>query len=130
MSQVIPDSMQDLFRKQAFAHLATVMPDGRPQVTPVWVTLVDGKPAFNTAKGRAKHRNIQARPQVSLAIAPAENPYTYVEVQGTASFREEGAEEMIDTLAQKYIGQERYPWRSPGEERITIVIEPEHISGQ
>lgn len=125
---LLNDSQRALFEAVSFAYVATVGADGRPQVTPVWVTVVDGKPAFNTAKGRAKHRNLVARPQVAIAVHATDNPYAYVEVQGTATFVEEGAEAMIDTLAQKYLGSD-YPFRQEGEERITVVIEPERVSG-
>lgn len=123
------EAQRALFEGVNFGYIATSDAAGRPQVTPVWVTLIDGKPAFNTAKGRAKHRNIEARPQVAIAIHASDNPYSYVEVQGTASFIEEGAVEQIDALAKKYINQDKYPWLQEGEERITIVIEPERISG-
>lgn len=124
----LSESQSALFEAANFAYVATVSADGRPQCTPVWVTLIDGKPAFNTAKGRAKHRNIEARPQVSIAVHSPDNPYTYVEVQGTATFTEDGAHDLIDTLSHKYIGQD-YPYRQPGEERITCIIEPERVSG-
>ena len=98
-------------------------------MTPVWVTLIDGKPAFNTARGRAKHRNIVARPRVAIAIHSPEDLYTYVEVQGTASEVEEDASARIDMLAKKYLDKDRYPWHRADEERVTIVIEPERTSG-
>jgi PPOX class probable F420-dependent enzyme len=120
----------DLCRTKALAYIGTSDADGRPQVSPVWIDVIDGKPAFNTASGRAKDRNLRRDPRVSLAIADPENPYMYVEVQGTATITSEGADEHIDKMAQKYLGQETYPWRSPTEERLIVTIEPDKFFGQ
>jgi PPOX class probable F420-dependent enzyme len=115
----------ELCRKKALAYIGTVDEDGQPQVTPVWVDVREGKPAFNTAVGRAKERNLRARPQVSLTIADPDDPYRYVEVQGRAVLTEEGADQFIDDLAKKYLDVDSYPFRSEGEVRINVVVEPE-----
>jgi PPOX class probable F420-dependent enzyme len=120
----------DLCRTKALAYIATSDENGQPQVSPVWVDVIDGKPAFNTAAGRAKERNLRRDPRVSLAIADPEDPYTYAEVQGTATLTEEGADEFIDALAKKYLDEDSYPFRTPDEQRVTVVIEPAKIFGQ
>lgn len=127
-------SLQDytdlLQQKKAFAHLATLMPDGTPQVTPVWVDYRDGRVLVNTAKGRVKARNMHEGSPVALSIADPDNPYRYVQVRGqVARIHEEGADAHIDFLAQKYLGQDRYPFRRPGEERIIYEIEPQAVQG-
>jgi PPOX class probable F420-dependent enzyme len=119
----------ELCRTKALAYIGTVDPDGQPQVTPVWVDVRDGKLAFNTALGRAKARNLQKDPRVSLAIADPDDPYRYVEVQGRATLTEDGADEFIDDLAKKYLGVDAYPNRTPGERRVTVLVEPDKYLG-
>jgi PPOX class probable F420-dependent enzyme len=119
----------ELCRTKALAFIGTVDPEGKPQVTPVWVDVRDGKPAFNTALGRAKARNLQKDPRVSLAITDPDDPYRYVEVQGRATLTEDGADEFIDDLAKKYLGVDAYPNRSPGERRVTVLVEPDKYLG-
>lgn len=121
---------RDIFDKKAFAHLATVGADGRPQVTPVWVDFDGTHVRFNTARGRVKERNLRRHPQVALAVQDPDNPYRYVQVRGrVVEITEDGADAHIDALARKYIGQERYPWRRPGEARLLVKIRPEQVQG-
>jgi PPOX class probable F420-dependent enzyme len=126
-----PESYRDLFEeKKAFASLATLMPDGSPQVTPVWFDRKDGKFRVNTAKGRVKARNMQDGAHVALAIMDPDNAYRYVQVRGTVScITEEGADAHIDSLAKKYLGQDKYPFRQPGEVRVIYEITPASFSG-
>jgi PPOX class probable F420-dependent enzyme len=123
---VIPDKYLDLLKdKKAFAHLATVMPDGSPQVTPVWVDYKDGMVRVNTAKGRVKHRNMQQGSKVALSVLDPENPYRHVQVRGEiARVTEQGADAHIDSLAKKYLDKDKYPFRQPGEQRIMYEIKP------
>jgi PPOX class probable F420-dependent enzyme len=106
------------------------MPDGSPQVTPVWVDF-DGKFILvNTAEGRRKPRNIRRDPRVALDVTSREDPYRMVTVRGrVVELANEGADEHIDKLAKKYLGQDRYPFRQPGERRVILKIEPEHVAG-
>ena len=128
MSQVIPEKYKDLFDKPAFAHLATIMPDGRPQVTPVWVAFDGHYVHVNTAIGRQKDRNLSRDGRVALSILDPANPYRYLEVRGKVVERtEKGADESIDALSQRYIGK-AYPFRQPGEKRVLFKIEPEHVT--
>ena len=122
----IPSGYLDLLeQKKAFAHLATLMPDGSPQVTPVWFDYKDGRIRVNSAKGRTKSRNMKEGSRVALAIMDPDNPYRYTQIRGQVSrVTEEGASAHIDSLAKKYLGQEKYPYARPGEIRIIFEIEP------
>ena len=127
----IPDKYLDLLQqKKAFANLATLMPDGSPQVTPVWIDYADGAVRFNTAKGLVKARNLKAGSPVALAIMDPDQPYRYLQVRGRVRrVTEEGADAHIDSLAKKYLGKDKYPFRQPGEVRVMYEIEPNSASG-
>ena len=125
----IPEKFADLFNKPAFANLATVLPSGQPQVTPVWVDFDGRHVLVNSAVGRKKDENIRKNPRVSLSIMDPENPYRYLEIRGrVAEITQDGADQHIDKRAKKYLGKEKYPFRQPGEVRVLYKIEPEHIS--
>ena len=126
----IPDSHLDLFRKKAFAHLATLMPDGRPQTTPVWVDY-DGKNVLiNTAEGRQKDKNMQRDGRVAISISDPDNPYRYLEVRGRVVERtREGADRHIDAMAKKYLGKDKYPYAQPGEVRVLYKVATEKTHG-
>ena len=129
MSQAIPDKYRDLFTKRAFASLATLMPDGSPQVTPVWVDLDGNQIIVNSAKGRQKDKNIRRDTRVALAIIDPENPYRYLEIRGpVVEITEQGADAHIDKMAKKYLGADKYPYRQPTEERVMYKIQPEHVN--
>ena len=128
MPATLPEGVRKLFQEPNFAHLATLMADGAPQVTPVWVDLDDGHILVNTAEGRAKPRNVRRDPRVAISICKQDNPYASAAIRGrVVEVTHAGAEAHIDKLAQKYIGQDRYPWRGSGERRVILVIEPEHV---
>jgi len=119
----------DLFSKRAFANLATLMPDGRPQVTPVWCDFDGTYVIVNSAKGRQKDRNMRRDPRVSLAIMDPDNPYRHVEVRGdVVEITEEGASAHIDKMAKKYLGRDKYPNAQPGEVRVLYKIKPVHTT--
>lgn len=128
-SNAIPSAFEDLFKKKAFGHLATLMPDGSPQVTPVWVDYDGQHVLVNTAADRQKDRNLQRDGRVALSITDPDNAYRYLEVRGKVVERTtQGADAHIDSLAQRYIGKEKYPWRQPGEVRVVFKIRPEHTT--
>jgi PPOX class probable F420-dependent enzyme len=124
------ETYRDLFTKKAFAHLATVGADGKPQVTPVWCDFDGTNVRINTARGRVKAKNLARNPRVALSIMDPDNPYRYVQVQGRVTeMTEQGADAHIDALTKKYIGQDKYPYRQPGEVRVMVKIAPERVQG-
>jgi PPOX class probable F420-dependent enzyme len=126
---VIPASHLDLFKKKAFANLATLMPSGQPQVTPVWVDYDGSHVLVNTAVGRQKDKNLQRDGRVALSIMDPDNPYRYLEVRGHVVERTlDGADQHIDAMARKYLGQDRYPYRRPGEVRVLYKVKPERTT--
>lgn len=128
MSSALPDNFRDLFSRPVFAHLATLMPDGRPQVTPVWCELDGDLVQINTAIGRQKDRNLVRDGRVALSLIDPDNPYRYLEVRGKVVERTEvGADAHIDRLSQKYLGKP-YPFRQPTEKRVLFRIKPEHVT--
>jgi PPOX class probable F420-dependent enzyme len=129
MPAAIPSQYQDLFQKKTFAHLATLMRDGRAQVTPVWCDFDGLYVRVNSAKGRVKDRNMRRDPRVTLSLQDPDNPYRYLQVEGrVVEITEEGADAHIDSLAKKYLGVETYPYRRSGEVRVIYKIEPEQVS--
>lgn len=125
----IPEKYADLFEKKAFAHLATLMPDGTPQVTPVWVDHDGDYILVNSARGRRKDKNMERNKSVALSIQDPENPYRYLEVRGkVVEITEAGADQHIDKMAKKYMGVDTYPYRQPSETRVIYKIKPEHTS--
>jgi PPOX class probable F420-dependent enzyme len=129
MAATIPEKFAAMLHKKVFVYLATIMPDGSPQVTPVWVDYDGRNILFNSAKGRVKDKNVRRDPRVTISVSDPENPYSYFEVRGRViAMTEKGANEHIDKMAQKYIGQEKYPWAKPGEVRVIYTVEPEHVS--
>jgi len=128
MSATIDGRAEELLKGKNFANVATLRRDGSVQVAPVWVDLQDGKAVVNSAKGRAWPRNLEREPRVTVSVQNSENPYEYVEIRGrVVEQTTDGADEHIDSLAKKYLGKDEYPYRQPGEQRVIIRIEPEHV---
>ena len=132
MAVELPEKVQNAIEGAQFWHLATVNPDGSPQVSTIWVKSKDGNILVNTALGRKKPRNMDANPHVALSWVDPENSYHCASIQGKVVDRYVGdeAEADIDSLAEKYIGQATYPWRAPGEQRVSYVVEPLHVYHQ
>lgn len=129
MAAKIPNPFKDIASKVAYAHLATLMADGRPQVTPVWFDLDGEYFRVNSAKGRIKDKNMRRHKHVALSIQDPENAYRYLAVQGeVVDITEDGADAHIDALAKKYLGKDKYPFRGPGEVRVIYKIRPDKIS--
>ena len=130
MATTIPPQFRDLLEtKKAFAHLGTLMPDGNPQVTPVWFDFDGTDLRINSAKGRVKDRNMRHDNHIAVAIQDPDNPYRYLAVRGRVEeITERGADAHIDALAKKYLGQDRYPYRQAGEIRVIYRIRPERVS--
>jgi len=129
MAGQMSEGVRKLFEEANFGHLATVMPDGSPQVTAVWVDYDGTHILVNTAEGRQKPRNIRRDPRVAIDVVRQGSEYAFAQVRGrVVEITSEGAEEHIDRLAKKYLGRDKYPFRQPGEERIIFKIAPEHVS--
>jgi PPOX class probable F420-dependent enzyme len=129
MATPVPEKYADLLGKKTFATLGTLMPDGSPQVTPVWFDY-DGKHVrVNSALGRVKDKNMRRDSRVSLSIPDPENPYRYLEIRGkVVDITQNGADDHINGLSQKYLGNPVYPFRQPGEVRVLYKIEPVKFS--
>ena len=119
----------DLFNKKSFANFATLMKDGSPQVTPVWVDYDGEYILINTSKGRQKMNNIIRDPRIALSIQDPDNPYRKLIIRGcVVEETEQGAGEHIDKLAKKYTGADTYQNRTLGMVRVILKIKPEHVS--
>ena len=128
-NKVTDPSVRKIFEGKNFVFISSIMKDGSPQATPTWVDIENGNILVNTAIGRIKHKNISRDPRVALAIADQNNPYDMVTVRGRTIEQVTGdaAEEHIDKMAKKYIGKDKYPFRSPGEKRVILKIKPEKV---
>jgi PPOX class probable F420-dependent enzyme len=130
MAERIPDTLLDLFKKPIVANLATLMPAGTPQVTPVWVDYDGQYVLINTAKGRQKERNMERNPRVGLDMVDPNDQFHWLSVRGrVAEITENGAIDNINQLSRKYTGHE-YDQFVPGETRVICKIALEHVTGQ
>jgi len=124
----ITEPISKLFEGKNFAFVATLMKDGWPQITPTWVDLEDGRILVNTAEGRLKQKNISRDDRIAISVIDQNNPYHMVTIRGrVVEQTKEGADEHIDKLAKKYLGVDKYPLRSPDENRIILKIKPERV---
>lgn len=130
MAATLSDAQRKLLEDKNFAHLATIGENGEPQVTPIWIEFDGTHVLFNTEEKRAKTKHMRKNPRVALSIQNSANPYQYVEIRGTvAEITTDGAEQMIDRLAKKYMGVDKYPYAQPGDVRLTVKVLPEKIFG-
>jgi PPOX class probable F420-dependent enzyme len=119
------------FLAQPFVGVVTdLRPDGSPHSTPVWVDVDDDGVSFNTAYGRAKPTYIAHDGRVALTVVDPEDAYRWLSVSGLASLVDDGADDQIDRLAKKYIGKDTYPFRAPGERRVSVRIAVEKVDGR
>ncbi|MDJ0269789.1 MAG: PPOX class F420-dependent oxidoreductase [Aigarchaeota archaeon] len=126
----LPEELKKMIDSKNFAFLATIMPDGSPQVTPVWIDREDDTIRVNTAVGRVKQRNVSRDPRVAIAIVDWNNPYKAYMIRGRVIEQTtDGADEHIDSLAKKYLGKEKYPWKGR-ETRVILKIAAERIAGR
>ena len=128
----IPAKYLDLLQtKTPLAHLATVMPDGSPQNTPVWFDYTDGKIRVNSALGRVKVRNMKLGSKVALSISDPDNPDRYVQLRGTVTNvrQDDVATAHIDQLAYKYMGLDKNPYAQPGQVRVMFEISVFSVQG-
>ena len=125
----LTDKARALFEGNNFAHVATIEPDGRPQVSPVWIKHDGDDVLFSTTVGRRKHQNISRDPRVTVCVFDQADPYTYVEVRGTATMSVEGGRALIDEFAKKYRDLDVYPWDGPDAVRVVVRVTPDKLIG-
>ncbi len=131
MAEQLAAGVQKLLTAPNFGHIATIMPDGSPQVTPVWVDTDGTYVIFNTAAGRQKTRNLERDAQIAVSITDQNNPYAYAAIRGrVAEVTAEGADAHIDKMAKKYLNQDTYPYRNASEQRMIVKILPEKVHSQ
>jgi PPOX class probable F420-dependent enzyme len=124
----IPESFQDLFEKETYAHVATMTPGGAPHVTPVWIgyDAEADRLLVNTERERRKEKNVSRDPRVGVSMVDPENPYRHLSVIGEVDeITEEGAREHIDELAQRYTGDDyQVPIENP---RVILMIKADEV---
>lgn len=125
----IPEAYKDLFDRPIIISLATVQPDGQPQVTPVWGDYVDGHVRINTAAGRQKDRNLRERPQATVLVVDPDQPLRYIEVRGKVVGVIDDDPSLIHKLSNDYVGTD-YQWLEEGMVRVTFLIEPVKVVAQ
>lgn len=126
---MIPEGYRDLLLSAALAHVATLGAQGEPQSTPVWIGWDGEHIRFSQTKRQQKFRNLRRDPRIALSIVDPGNPYRYLEVRGVVvAFEDDAERAFVDSMAQKYLGVERYPWHREGDEHVAIVILPQHTS--
>jgi len=121
------DQARALLEGINFATVATVEPDGQPQLSPVWITHDGDDVLFSTTVGRRKHVNISRNDRVTVCVFDQEDPYSYAEIRGTATMTEEGGRELIDAFAKKYRGLDVYPWDQPDTVRVVVRVTPTKV---
>lgn len=126
MPEPIPAPARRLLDEPTYPHVVTLMPDGMPQTTPVWIARDGDIAVFNTAKGRVKYRNLTRDNRCALSVHDPENAYSYLQIRGHVEFVEEGARAQIDELSRKYLGKD-YPFERPGEVRVICRLIPDHV---
>jgi PPOX class probable F420-dependent enzyme len=130
MSTLTDPEVKNLLDNPNYAVVSTHNEDGSILSTIIWVGADDEKVELNSAVGRRWPTNLERDPRVTVLVYEANNPYNYVEIRGTATSTTEGADEHIDGLAKKYLGQDEYPFRQPSEQRIRFDVEPSHVRHQ
>ena len=124
----IPASHRDILENPNFAHVATLMNDGSPQVTPVWIDVDGDEIVFNTAACRMKDRNLARDGRVALSVHDQSNPYRYIQVRGKVTARTtDGADAHIDKMAKKYMNLDTYPYRNDTEKRVIYRITADKV---
>lgn len=125
---IVPESHRDLLESTALAEVATIGPDGAPQVSPVWFGWDGQLLSFSQTKTRQKYRNLRRDARLALAIVDLANPYRYLEIRGqVVKFIDDPDKAFINAMSKKYLGQEPYPWNQPEDERVIVLVEPERV---
>ena len=128
INREIDDSIIQLLTGKNFAFVSTLMKDGSPQITPTWIDFEGDTILINTAEGRTKQKNVSTDQRVAILIVDQNNPYNMVTIRGKVTEQtSKGADEHIDKLAKRYLGVDKYPFRSPTEKRVIIKVTPENV---
>ena len=128
MPATISPGFQKLLQEPAYCQLATLMPDGSPQITQVWVGTDGEHILINTAEGRQKELNVRRDPRVAVNVVDPANAWRIAMVRGrVVDATTAGADQLIDELAKKYLNEDTYPFRRPEEVRVTLKVVPEKI---
>lgn len=127
MSDLHDQPVQELLAQPNYAVVSTLNEDGSIHNAIAWVSAEDGTVAVNSARGRKWPTNLERDPRINILVYEAGNPYNYVEIRGRAEGTIDGADEHIDALAKKYIDQDEYPYRQPGEQRMKFVVTPDRV---
>jgi PPOX class probable F420-dependent enzyme len=131
MAGTLSSKARELIARPVLASLATLNPDGSPQITPLWVDMDGDNVLFNTAQGRIKARNLETDSRVAVTVIDPDDPYNVVAFRGSVvNVTTDGADAHIDSLAKKYLGVDQYPMRREGEVRIKVYVSPDHIAMQ
>jgi PPOX class probable F420-dependent enzyme len=130
MASLEDPAVRGLLEPPNYVVVSTLNEDGSIHSAVVWISLEDGVLAVNSAEGRRWPSNLERDPRITVAAYAGDNPYEYVEIRGTARADRDDGDEHINRLAKKYIGQDEYPYRQPGEQRIKYVITPERVRYQ
>ncbi|MFF2541503.1 PPOX class F420-dependent oxidoreductase [Kitasatospora sp. NPDC058063] len=129
MTAQLSDRAKALLDDKSFAVVSTIQPDGSPQSSVVWVKRDGDDILFSTVQGRRKHLNLERDPRVSILVNPSEDPYEYLEARGEVSLTTEGGRELIDELAAKYRGVDKYTWDGPDDVRVVVRLAPRKVLG-
>nr|WTB32739.1 PPOX class F420-dependent oxidoreductase [Streptomyces sp. NBC_00830] len=133
MTAELSEDLRSLLDTPVFVTVATIQPDGSPQLSPVWVKRDGDDVLFSTTRGRRKEQNLSRDPRVSVVVQPFAAPYTYAEIRGVAALTTEGGDELIDELSVKYTGKkyaEFNPASGDDDERVVVRITPRKIVGR
>ncbi|MET9477212.1 PPOX class F420-dependent oxidoreductase [Streptomyces sp. NPDC002917] len=133
MTAELSEELRSLLDTPVFVTVATIQPDGSPQLSPVWVKRDGNDVLFSTTRGRRKEENLTRDPRVSVVVQPFAAPYTYAEIRGVAALTTEGGDELIDELSVKYTGKkyaEFNPASGDDDERVVVRITPQKIVGR
>lgn len=129
MTIALSAELRELLGKKTYGHVVTVNADGSPQVSMVWLDVRNGGASFNTSTRTKKARNLARDPRITISVQNPDDLQQYAVLRGTAVLSETPASEQINRLAKKFLGVDVYPWRRPGETRITVDITLDRVSG-
>lgn len=129
MPIALPESVKKVLQDKAYGHVITFGPNGRPQVTMVWIDVEGDEVLFTTAEGRKKPQNLRRDPRIIISAQNPNDPQSYIVLHGTATITEAGAEAQNDKLAKRFLGLDKYPFRKPGETRLMVRVKVDRIGG-